>query len=91
MNFSEALTFLKRGGRLTRAGWSHKESFIWKRKGYTADASSSPDPVLRELGGTIEGCPVICRYRRGEDGRARVTGWLPTCCDLFAEDWQIVG
>jgi len=95
MDFSDALRELKAGRKVTRKGWHHGDKFLWLKPAATIKAEWCKDEKLRAIaeanGGEIDGRPVICLYLT-VDGRPTIlTGWNPLPCDIFAEDWMVVG
>lgn len=96
ISFSEALTYLKQGHLIARAGWNGIGMFIYLNKG--SSETLSPDRSLTieglseslfDLGdtGTITRLPNI--NMRAASG-STVTGWLASQTDMLADDWEIV-
>ena len=86
MNFSQALSCLKKGQLLQREGWNSKGIFIFKVNGSTF---VTPRPPLSEIFG--EDCEITYSPHvdmKTADGT--ITPWLCSLADLFAEDWQTV-
>jgi hypothetical protein len=98
IDFAEALSVVKLGGKVKRRGWNGKNMFIYMHKGsapvataveptdFGMDLISGIDKDLYEDGdqGTIIRLPSIAfRAATGET----VIGWAPSQADLFAEDW----
>lgn len=86
MNFSDALTEIKRGHRLQRAGWNGKGMFVFLVAGSVFTVNR--EPLLSILG---EGTEVTYHPHidmRTADGS--IVPWLASQTDIMAEDWQIV-
>ncbi|MFG2059679.1 DUF2829 domain-containing protein [Micromonospora sp. NPDC048930] len=87
MDFGEALTALKQGGKVSRDGWNGKGMFVVHQLGY-------PDGIpingnTAEATGLPEG--TVCRFRpylmlRAADGA--FVPWVPSVSDVLAEDWR---
>lgn len=75
MDFSEALTELKKGKRLQRAGWNGSGMFLQVQ--YPDENSKMTHPYAYM---TIPGC---------EEGTRRIPYHFATV-DVFAHDWAIV-
>lgn len=103
ISFSEALTYLKQGHRIARAGWNGKGMFIYLNKG-SRDAKAeipgipSPESITHIEGidvrlfdngdtGTITRLPNI--NMRAASG-STVTGWLASQTDMLADDWEVL-
>ena len=72
-DFSAALTKLKNGESLLRAGWNGKNQFV-----YIEDFAHFTGPTY------LRSCMVL-HNAQGE----LQPGWLPSMGDLMAEDWEI--
>lgn len=87
MDFGQALTAVKSGARIARAGWNGKGMWLAYQKAY-------PDgiPINRntsEATGIPEG--TVCRFlpylmMRTADGA--FVPWLASQTDILAEDWS---
>ena len=85
MNFSDALTHLKQGHRLRRAGWNGKGMFLFLVPGSVFRVNR--EPLLSILG---EGTEV--RYHAHIDmftAQGYVVPWLASQADLLADDWEL--
>lgn len=87
MDFGAAIMALKAGRRVARAGWNGKGMFA-----YLVPAASYPV----QTGAAIEhfGQGAMVPYRaylalKTVDGD--VATWAPSCSDVLAEDWELVG
>jgi hypothetical protein len=95
MNFGHALTALKQGSKVRRAGWNGKGMWIALTPGSTFEArhakcGHAAAKRADEIGdpeGEIELLPHI--DMRAADG-SMVVGWLASQTDMLADDWQIV-
>lgn len=86
MNFSEALTALKDGKRVSRAGWNGKGMFIFLVPGSVFKVNRPP-----LLGIYPEGTEI--RYQGHVDMKTAddmVVPWLCSQTDLLADDWGVV-
>lgn len=101
MSFGHALTALKAGLRVARAGWNGKRMWIALTPGSTFPASAArsghatkhrADELARDrphdgTEGVIDLLPHI--DMRAADG-SMVIGWLASQTDMLADDWMIV-
>ena len=91
-----AVRLLKMGKKVRRLGWHDKTRFLWLKQATSIKAEWCKDPQLRKLaedaGGDISGLGTVCMYSAGNHvtGPLVLTGWLPTACDLLADDWECV-
>jgi len=86
MNFGEALTAIKAGKRVARAGWNGKGMFLFLVPGSTFTVNR--EPLLSIMG---EGTQV--QYHAHIDmktAQGYVVPWLASQADLLSEDWEIV-
>lgn len=84
--FGEALSLLKSGHKVSRAGWNGKGMFIFLVPGSTFNVSRPP-----LLGIYPEGTEI--RYHAHVDMKTAdgmVVPWLCSQTDLLAEDWAVV-
>jgi len=85
-NFSDALTKIKQGHRMQRAGWNGKGMFVFLVAGSVFTVNR--EPLLSILG---EGAEVTYHPHidmRTADGS--IVPWLASQTDIMAEDWQVV-
>ena len=93
-NIGYAIALLKSGHKVRRAGWRDKSKFLWFKPPAEVKAEWCKDPQLKALaeknGGMIPALGAVCMYMDGDDGVTPqiLTGWMPTLCDLLAEDWE---
>jgi hypothetical protein len=84
MNFSDALTEIKRGHMMRRAGWNGKGMFVFLVPGSIFTVSRPP--MNRVF---LEGTEV--RYHAHIDMRTadgQIVPWLASQTDILAEDWE---
>lgn len=79
MDFSKALTHLKDGVRVQRAGWNGKDMWI-----AIADTNEYEINVWNSLKYTLY--PMI--FMKTADDK--LVPWLASQTDILAEDWHIV-
>lgn len=88
MNFSDALTALKAGQRLTRAGWNGRGMFIVLQAGY-------PDgiPINRNTAqatGIPEGTRcAFSPYLMFRTAQGAFVPWVASHTDLLSDDWTV--
>lgn len=87
LTFNEALVELKAGNKVCRSGWNGKGMFIFLVPGSTFKVNRPPLLGIYSEGTEINYRPHI--DMKGVDGSISV--WNPTCNDILAEDWEIVG
>jgi hypothetical protein len=95
MNFGQALSALKAGAKVARAGWNGKGMWIALTPGSAFEArhakcghaAAKRAVELDDPEGQIELLPHI--DMRAADG-CMVVGWLASQTDMLADDWQIV-
>lgn len=86
MDFSAALTQIKAGERVARAGWNGKGMFLFLVRGSRFIVNR--EPLLSIMG---EGAEV--EYHAHIDmktAQGYVVPWLASQADLLADDWEIV-
>lgn len=92
-DFSEALSALKDGKRVARAGWNGKNMWLSVSNLNTAvvPADRFWSPHNREYaennGGEAQVPP--CITIKNAKGQVQM-GWNPSQEDLFAKDWQVI-
>lgn len=86
MTFGDALTVLKRGGRVARKGWNGKGMYVF----LADDVEFSTEADISEFENAEDGVHVsevmVLRTAQG----ALQPGWLATQSDILADDWCIV-
>jgi hypothetical protein len=87
MNFSEALSMVKSGSHIERAGWNGKGMFVFYQKAYpegiSANANTSQALGVPE-GTTLKFLPYL--MMRTADGS--FVPWLASQTDILADDWS---
>ncbi|CAB4144785.1 Protein of unknown function DUF2829 [uncultured Caudovirales phage] len=86
MNFGDALSLLKAGMKVARAGWNGKGMFIFLVPGSRFKVSRAPLLGIYEEGTEIE-------YHAHIDmktAQGYVVPWLASQSDMLAEDWEII-
>lgn len=95
-NFGIAISFLKAGGAVRRAGWNGKGLFVVKQ--VPANISADIIPNMQSLPQSAKDI-IMARAEPHlaytnqmliihPDGRA--DSWVPSSSDVFAEDWELV-
>ena len=80
MNFGLAIESLKRGQKVSRAGWNGRGMWIALS---VPDLDSTPSSALR---GAVMSLPYI--YMKTVQGD--LVPWLASQTDVLAEDWEIL-
>jgi len=86
MNIGEAVTAMKAGSRVARAGWNGKGMFLFLVPGSTFNVNRAP-----LLGIYPEGTEI--NYHAHVDmktAQGYVVPWLCSQSDLLADDWEVV-
>ena len=96
MSFGDAIEILKQGGAIRRKGWNGKGLMVFKQ--VPAHIESDVIPKMQSLPQSakdliLKGKGFIdytsqCLIYNENTGRA--DSWVPSICDVFAEDWEIV-
>ena len=93
MTFGLAVEALKKGFKVSRAGWNGKGMWLVLVPGSKDVALRAGTPYEKALGNVppIEILPHIDMWTTNAHGRrAMLPGWLASQTDMLAEDWQIV-
>lgn len=96
LTFGEAIEALKRGQRITRAGWNGKGMYLWLFPETVVPTDWIKEMHLKEIAEASESKEVHClpsirMYTTNAQGRRAVlTGWLASQTDMLSEDWSIV-
>lgn len=86
MNFSEALSAIKNGKKVSRSGWNGKAMFVFLVNGSKFLVNRPP-----LLGIYPEGTEITYQSHidmRTADGS--IVPWLASQSDLLADDWAVV-
>jgi hypothetical protein len=86
MNFSEALTLIKSGSRMSREGWNGKGMFVFLVPGSTFKVNRPPLLGIYPEGTEINYLPHV--DMKTADGK--IVPWLVSQTDLLADDWGLV-
>jgi len=95
MNFGQAIEMMKRGERMSRAGWNGKNMHVRLVKGkYKLLPSERKEPLIDGVasdlfdyaGATRTQMPHLLMHTASG---AEVVGWLASQTDMLAEDWGV--
>lgn len=94
MDFGSALRCLKNGCKVARKGWHAKDKYLWYVPSTRCSGIACNDEEMKKIaeknGGDIKTAGYVCMYLT-EGGQPLVLkGWMPTPCDMLAEDWYVV-
>ena len=94
MDFGSALRCLKKGLKVARLGWHAKDKYLWyipeSQWSMLEDDSVELLKVADSNGGVIK-CPgYVSMFLTQNDQPLVLRGWMPTPCDMLAEDWIVV-
>lgn len=92
MDFGNALTALKMGLKVARAGWNGKGMWLILVAG-TPNATLREGTPYREALGqeSCEILPHIDMWTTNAEGRrAMLPGWIASQTDMLAEDWVVI-
>lgn len=78
MNFGDAIAELKRGGRVTRAGWNGIGMYLVLINQYDYSVISSPANGYQRS-------PFIAMKTANQT----IVPWLASQTDMLAEDWMV--
>lgn len=92
MDFSEALTRMKAGEKVARAGWNGKGMWIALTHGCPQLASSQFwNPHARQHAEQNGGKAEVAPYFVMRDAAGRIVmGWLASQTDMVSDDWEVV-
>ena len=101
LDFSEALDALKDGYKIARENWNGNGMYVVLQKGYPNGIAADKNTLqaLNIPEGTIIGfrpylmmvCPKGSTNHWKTDNELDCCPWLPSCTDILAEDWKLVG
>lgn len=86
MDFGAAITALKAGRRVARAGWNGKGMFLFLVPGSQFQVNRAPLLGIYPEGTTISYQPHI-DMKTAQD---TVVPWVASQSDVLAEDWELV-
>ena len=78
MNFGDALSYLKAGGQVSRAGWNGKGIFLRLQRPDAKSKMTSPYIYIDTTGLQSE----------NPDAPRSCVPWLASQTDLLADDWR---
>lgn len=86
MPFGLAVEALKKGAKVTRAGWNGRDLFV-----YLVPAASYPatTQVAKEHFGA-DGMVLYNAYMAIKNANGTVSTWTPSGSDALADDWAVV-
>ena len=88
MNFSQALTKVKRGYAIQRKGWNGKRMYVVYQKGYPVGIPINENTA--KATGIAEG--TICKflpYLMMKTADGSFVPWLASQTDILANDWNV--
>lgn len=80
MNFSQALETLKRGSKISRAGWNGKGLRVEMNFGFKIDGQGNDGNETRDIQ------PFFTIF----SPPSRYNTWVPSVSDILSEDWELV-
>lgn len=86
MDFGAALTALKAGAKVARAGWNGKGMFIFLVPGSNFKVNRPPLLGIYAEGTDITYCPHV--DMKTADGK--IVPWICSQSDMLSEDWEVV-
>lgn len=91
-DFGWALTQLRAGARVRRAGWNGKGMYLWLLPAAEVLADWCREPWLKRLAEAREGrsIPCLASIRMLTADGSVLTGWLASQTDMLAFDWELV-
>lgn len=84
MNFSDAISFLRKGKKIQRSGWNGKNQYIILARMTScilADGSIVTDPLHVMIGSSFIMFVGTSGYQ---------CGWLASQADMLADDWVVI-
>lgn len=88
MNFSDALTLLKDGYRISREGWNGKGMFLYLVPEGRYSPTTSAGLAIAET--QEDGLVPYGAYIAMKTAQNNVVPWLASQTDVLAEDWCIL-
>lgn len=88
MTFGDALTFMKQGRKVARAGWNGKGMFIYRVAANKYPTSGNPNsPVEGMFADNMVPYGAYYAMKTADDN---VVPWLCSQTDMEAEDWTLI-
>lgn len=89
LDFSQALTHLKAGQKLTRTGWNGKGMFVVMQKAYPEGIPCNKQTA--QAWGLKEGDLFKCNpYFQIKNADGSHSMWVPSTGDLLGNDWRVL-
>ena len=89
LTFSEALTALKEGKKVARAGWNGKGMYVTMKSGYP-DGIACNEATAKAHGIEVGAIITYCPYLEMKTADNKLVPWLASQTDILAEDWSIL-
>ena len=89
LTFSEALTALKEGKKVARAGWNGKGMYVTMKSGYP-DGIACNEATAKAHGIEVGTRITYCPYLEMKTADNKLVPWLASQTDILAEDWSIL-
>ena len=88
LSFSDALSELKRGKRITRRGWNGKNMFLYLVGAgrYTPTTETGELIAQGHIDGLVPYRPYIAMFTVDQD----VVPWIASQSDLLVDDWLVL-
>lgn len=89
MSFGLAIEALKRGLRVTRAGWNGKDMWLALTEGRTVAAEHFWSPHNREFAAANGGSACVQPYITMKTAQGMIVPWLASQSDMLSDDWML--
>ncbi len=93
LSFGHAIEAMKRGEKVSRAGWNGKGMWVIYNKGSEGQTHAMFDGSVYKKHG-VDACEILPHFDmytiNAEGRRAMLPGWLASQSDMNANDWGIV-
>lgn len=93
MNFGDAISALKSGQKVARAGWNGKDMWLILVPGTPAVVLNPGTPYGKALPNHVQ-CEILPHIDmwtvNAEGRRAMLPGWVASQTDMLSEDWTII-
>lgn len=93
MNFGDAITMMKEGHKVARAGWNGKGMWVIYNPGSQGQTHAMFEGSVYKSHGVDE-CEILPHFDmytvNAEGRRAMLPGWSASQTDMMAEDWTVV-
>ena len=90
LDFSLALSALKRGHRIARAGWNGKGMWLTLSPGGIVPAANLWAPNNRKFAERNGGTATVLPYITMKTADGKIVPWLASQTDVLADDWTIL-